>query len=182
MANLHANEYLVHASERYHATYGGTSLTQAFLSLSNLTTMVRAFQDRLTALYGKYQLDAPQLIIDESWVVELFDYLHRNRHQVHSVEDANAGFAHQFFKHLEVALYTKMRYRHTLDGKEGMSVRYRRAYSAANVPTQQLSTKTRHQAVPIQHSRQHASLQQRTFAPNPSILTMARAKWRGDDT
>lgn len=172
-------EYLEHAAERYHASYGSTPFTRAFLDVANLTALAQSFQARLAALYGKYGLDYPRLIIDESWVLELFEYLHNYRQHVRSVAEANAGFEHQFFKHLEVSLYSKVRHRQTLDGKKNIPVRYRREYSAANVPTQQLGIKSHNEALPLLNFRQHPNMERKTFAPNRSILTLERAKLNG---
>jgi hypothetical protein len=174
LGNPMANPYLAHASSRYHTSYGETPLTRAFLATPNLAAMVTSFDARLSALYTDHGLPAPHLVIDESWVLELFDYLHRTRHHHRSVAEANAGFEHQFFKSLTAAVYDKTRHTQTLAGKAGIPAYCRRYYSTESVKSPQLATKVVHGEAPIMGSRNHAAGDTTLFAPNPAISQYAR--------
>ena len=167
--------HLLHAASRYHASYGGTSLTRAFLELSNLEALVQSFQVQLTALYVNHELPPPQLVIDESWVLELFAFLHKTRHLHRSVAEANAGFQHQFFKPLSALIYDQTRLSRTLARKAAIPVRYRQYYSADTVAHPQLAIRAEPTASRPGASRHNASMEQRTFEPIRNITPYARS-------
>ena len=168
------NEYLQHAAARYRATYGSTPLTEAFLAPPNLHALAASFQRRLTALYSEHGLQPPLLVVDESWVLELFEHLHRTRDLHQSVGELNTSFEYRFFKSLNTVVREQARYHAALADKADVPVRYRRAYSAANIPQQLLTEKAHHQELPLTNVRHHSALPQRTFAPNRSVHALAR--------
>lgn len=168
------NSFLAHASARYHANYNGTPLTQTFLAAPNLSTLAQSFETRLNALYTTHGLPPTHLEIDESWVLELFDYLHKTRHLHRSVADANAGFEHQFFKSLNAGVYDHARLQNTLLGKGGIPQYHRRYYSSESLAAPQIATKMVHTQFPVQGSRNNAALPRKVFSPNASISKHAR--------
>ena len=171
MAN---NTFLAHASERYHSSYGGTPLTRAFLDPANLSILAHSFDKRLHTLYTDHGLPPTHLEIDESWVLELFSYLHKTRHLHRSVAEANAGFEHEFFKSLNAAVYDQARIQNTLVAKQELPQFYRRYHSNEHLAAPQMATKVRAAQLPVLGSRNNASLQQPVFAPNASISKHAR--------
>lgn len=172
---LNSNSFLAHASERYHSSYGGTPLTRAFLDPANLNALTQSFQKRLYDLYTAHGLPATHLEIDESWVLELFEYLHKTRHLHRSVAEANAGFEHDFFKSLNAMVYDQARVQNTLHTKQDIPQFYRQYHSSETIAAPQMATKVRHAQLPVRGSRNNASLQQPVFAPNASISKYARS-------
>ena len=172
MAN--SNSFLVHASARYHASYGGTHLTQTFLAASNLSALAQSFETRLNALYMAHGMPPTHLEIEESWVLELFGYLHKTRHLHRSVADANAGFEHQFFQSLNAGVYDHARLKNTLLGKGDIPQYHRRYYSSESSAAPQIATKVVDAQFPVRGSRNNASLHHKVFSRNASISKHAR--------
>ena len=168
------NSFLAHAYARYHTRYGGTPLTQAFLAASNLSALAQSFDKWLNALYTAHGMPPTHLEIDESWVLELFTYLHKTRHLHRSVADANAGFEHQFFQSLNAGVYDHARLQKTLSGKGDTPQYLRQYYSSESQVAPQIATKVVHAQFPVRGSRNNASLQSQVFSPNASISKYAR--------